>query len=59
MARITAGVASSHVPAIGVAVDLGKTQDEYWSSLFKGYEFTKQWIAEAVSYTHLTLPTKA
>ena len=46
MARITAGVASSHVPAIGVAVDLGKTQDEYWSSLFRGYEFTKQWIAE-------------
>ena len=46
MARITAGVASSHVPAIGVAVDLGKTQDEYWASLFRGYEFTKQWIAE-------------
>ena len=46
MARSTAGVASSHVPAIGVAVDLGKTQDEYWSSLFRGYEFTKQWIAE-------------
>ncbi len=46
MARITAGVASSHVPAIGVAVDLGKTQDDYWSSLFRGYEFTKQWIAE-------------
>ena len=46
MARITAGVASSHVPAIGVAVDLGKTQDEYWSPLFRGYEFTKQWIVE-------------
>ncbi len=46
MARITAGVASSHVPAIGVAIDLGKTQDEYWSSLFRGYEFTKQWIVE-------------
>ena len=46
MARITAGVASSHVPAIGVAVDLGKTQDDYWSPLFRGYEFTKQWIAE-------------
>ena len=46
MARITAGVASSHVPAIGVAVDLGKTQDEYWTPLFRGYEFTKQWIAK-------------
>ncbi|HIF76063.1 MAG TPA: protocatechuate 3,4-dioxygenase [Porticoccaceae bacterium] len=46
MARITAGVASSHVPAIGVAVDLGKTEDEYWAPLFRGYEFTKQWIVE-------------
>ena len=46
MARITAGVASSHVPAIGVAVDLGKTQDEYWTPLFRGYEFTKQWIVK-------------
>lgn len=45
MARITAGVASSHVPAIGVAADLGKTGDEYWTPVFEGYDFTKQWIA--------------
>ena len=45
MARITAGVASSHVPAIGVAADLGKTGDEYWAPVFEGYEFTKEWIA--------------
>jgi protocatechuate 4,5-dioxygenase beta chain len=45
MARITAGVASSHVPAIGVAADLGKTGDDYWSPVFDGYEFTKQWMA--------------
>ncbi len=46
MARITAGVATSHVPAIGAAVDLGKTKEDYWAPLFKGYEFSKQWIAE-------------
>lgn len=46
MARITAGVASSHVPAIGVAADLGKTGDEYWAPVFEGYEFTKRWMAE-------------
>jgi len=46
MARITAGVTSSHVPAMGVAVDLDKTGDEYWAQLFKGYEFSKQWITE-------------
>ena len=44
MARITAGVATSHVPAIGAAIDLGKTRDPYWAPLFAGYEFSKQWI---------------
>ena len=43
MARITASVYSSHVPAIGAALDLGKTQEDYWQPLFKGYEFVKQW----------------
>lgn len=46
MARIVAGVATSHVPAIGVALDQGKTQDPYWQPLFAGYEFSKHWIAE-------------
>ena len=46
MARLTAGVASSHVPAIGAAVDLGKTDEPYWKPLFQGYEFSKKWIAE-------------
>ena len=44
MARITAGVASSHVPAIGAAIDLGKTTTDYWKPLFKGYEFSREWI---------------
>lgn len=46
MARITAGVACSHVPAIGAALDLGKTQEDYWVPLFKGFEASKAWIAE-------------
>ena len=46
MARITAGVATSHVPAIGAAMDLGKTDEDYWSPLFAGYEFSRQWISE-------------
>ena len=45
MARITAGVFTSHVPAIGAAIDLGKSEEPYWVPLFKGYEFSKQWIA--------------
>jgi len=46
MARITAGVATSHVPAVGAALDLGKSEQDYWAPLFAGYEFSKQWIAE-------------
>jgi len=46
VARITAGVATSHVPAIGAALDLGKTQEPYWTPLFKGYEFSKRWIQD-------------
>jgi protocatechuate 4,5-dioxygenase, beta chain len=46
VARIVAGVATSHVPAIGAALDLGKDAEPYWAPLFKGYEFSKKWIAE-------------
>jgi protocatechuate 4,5-dioxygenase beta chain len=45
MARVTAGVFTSHVPAIGAAMDLGRTQEPYWQPLFSGYEFSRQWIA--------------
>lgn len=45
MARIAAGIATSHVPAIGAALDLGKSADPYWAPLFKGYEFSRDWIA--------------
>jgi protocatechuate 4,5-dioxygenase beta chain len=46
MARITAGVATSHVPAIGAALDAGKAAEPYWKKVFDGYEFSKQWIAD-------------
>jgi protocatechuate 4,5-dioxygenase, beta chain len=46
MARITAGVGSSHVPLLGVAADSGKAGTDYFSPIFKGYEWTKAWEAE-------------
>jgi protocatechuate 4,5-dioxygenase, beta chain len=46
VAKIVAGVATSHVPAIGAAIDLGKTQEPYWQPLFAGYEPAKKWIAQ-------------
>ena len=46
MARITASVFTSHVPAIGAALDLGKTAEPYWQPVFQGYEFSKQWMKD-------------
>jgi len=46
MARITAGLTTSHIPAIGAAIDLGKTEEPYWKPLFDGYEWTKQWAVD-------------
>jgi len=46
MAKITASVYTSHVPAIGAAMDLGKTQEDYWKPVFAGYDFSKQWMKD-------------
>jgi protocatechuate 4,5-dioxygenase, beta chain len=46
MARITASVYTSHVPAIGAAMDLGKTHEPYWQPLFAGYEPSRAWMRE-------------
>jgi len=46
MATITAGIATSHIPAIGAAFDLGKTEEDYWKPVFEGYEWVKQWVKE-------------
>jgi protocatechuate 4,5-dioxygenase beta chain len=46
MARITASVYTSHVPAIGAALDLGKTGEPYWQPVFKGYDYSKQWMKD-------------
>jgi protocatechuate 4,5-dioxygenase, beta chain len=46
VARISAGITTSHVPAIGAAIDLGKSADDYWRPVFAGYQWTRQWITE-------------
>lgn len=43
---ITASVYSSHIPAIGAAMDRDRTHEPYWVPLFQGYEVTKQWMRE-------------
>ncbi len=47
-ARISAGVFTSHVPAIGAAMDHGTTDDPYWQPLFAGYEPSRRWMTENV-----------
>ena len=47
MARVTAGLTTSHVPAVGAAIDLGNAGNAYWSPMFKGFEWTKDWIKQA------------
>ena len=42
MARIVAGLATSHIPAVGAAWDNGKTGDLYWQPVFKGFERSKE-----------------
>jgi protocatechuate 4,5-dioxygenase, beta chain len=46
MAKITASVFTSHVPAIGAALDMGKTHEPYWAPLFEGYEYSKEWMKD-------------
>lgn len=45
MAEVIWGLATSHVPSIGAAMDRGKTQDAYWKPLFDGYQPARDWMA--------------
>ena len=44
MAYVSAGVATSHVPLAGAAIDKGMTEEEYFVPFFKGFEYSKKWI---------------
>ena len=47
-AKVTASVYTSHVPAIGAAIDNGRTDEDYWRPLFSGYETSRAWMADHV-----------
>jgi protocatechuate 4,5-dioxygenase beta chain len=47
MAEVAYGVASSHVPAIGAAIDNHREEEPYWAPLFQGYEAGRKWMADA------------
>jgi protocatechuate 4,5-dioxygenase beta chain len=46
LAEVSWGLASSHVPSIGAAMDNKKTDEPYWKPLFDGYAPAREWMAE-------------
>ncbi len=46
MTTIVGGLGTSHVPAIGAAVDHDKTTEAYWKPLFDGYEKAREWMKD-------------
>lgn len=48
MARLVAGMGTSHVPGVGAAMDNGKSDEPYWQELFKGFEPLREWHRDNV-----------
>ena len=46
MAKIVGGIATSHTPTIGFALDANKQQDPVWAPIFAGYQPVVQWLAD-------------
>jgi len=46
MARIVGGIACSHVPAIGAALDKGTSGNPYWAPYFAGIAPARDWLAK-------------
>jgi gallate dioxygenase len=46
MATIVGGIATSHTPTIGFALDARKQQDPVWAPIFAGYEPVRRWLEE-------------
>src|ERR1700755_1946550 len=44
VAKIIAGVATSHIPAVGAALDNGKVGEPYWQPVFEGFKRSQEWI---------------
>lgn len=46
MARIIGGIATSHSPTIGFALDKQKQDDPSWAPIFRAYEPVRRWLKE-------------
>ncbi|HUK01391.1 MAG TPA: gallate dioxygenase [Steroidobacteraceae bacterium] len=45
MATIVGGIATSHTPTIGFALDQNKQNDPVWAPIFAGYKPVQDWLA--------------
>jgi protocatechuate 4,5-dioxygenase, beta chain len=55
MSEVIWGMATSHVPSIGAAMDRGKTQDPFWKPLFDGYQPAREWMARHTPDTAIVI----
>ena len=46
MARIIGGIAASHTPTIGFALDKGKQHDPVWAPIFEAFQPIRQWLQD-------------
>ena len=46
MATIVGGIATSHTPTIGFALDANKHNDPVWAPIFAGYRPVQEWLAK-------------
>jgi gallate dioxygenase len=44
MARIIGGIAASHTPTIGFALDKGKQNDPVWAPIFEAFQPIRNWL---------------
>ncbi|MCG6283465.1 protocatechuate 3,4-dioxygenase, partial [Vibrio diabolicus] len=46
MAQVLGGITTSHIPAIGKAIDEGLQDTPYWKSFFDAYPPVREWLNE-------------
>lgn len=47
MAKIIGGITTSHIPAVGNAIENNLQQEPYWKRFFDGYGPAREWLQEA------------
>jgi protocatechuate 4,5-dioxygenase, beta chain len=46
VAELVGAIGTSHIPAVGVAIDKGRTQDDYWKPYFDKLPPAREWMAK-------------